>query len=62
MELLILACLVREPSQCESFHIPFQGPMDLKSCVFRAHLLLGTWIEEHPTWAVRSWRCGAPQA
>jgi hypothetical protein len=57
VELVILACLMKDPSHCESFHVPFFEPVHMMECLFKAQIFMGKWSEDHPQWVVKRWRC-----
>lgn len=62
VELLIIACLMQHPDQCQEFRVPFFEPTHLMECLFKAQVFMGRWSEEHPGWLVRRWSCAAPRA
>lgn len=62
VELVVFACLVAAPAQCERLHLPFQAPMGLTQCVRESQFLLVEWAEKHPGWEIRRWRCAPPEA
>jgi hypothetical protein len=62
VELVLLACLLKEPSHCESFHIPFQAEMNMAQCVWQSQMHAAQWAGEHPEWAIRRFSCQFPQA
>jgi hypothetical protein len=61
-ELVVVACLVVQPTHCEELYLAFQQPMGMRQCMYEAQFRLVHWIEEHPEWAVRRWRCSLPGA
>jgi hypothetical protein len=60
--LVILACLAKEPSRCETFHLPFEEEMNAVSCVWRAQLRVAQWAGEHPDWSIQRFACELPEA
>ncbi len=62
VELVILACLVKEPERCERFDVPFFAPTHMMECLFKAQIFMGQWSEAHPGWVVKRWRCEHPGA
>jgi hypothetical protein len=61
-ELIVIACLVAEPAECERFSLPFQQPMGIMRCMREGQLQIVTWAVEHPAWHVRRWICELPKA
>lgn len=61
IELVLVACLLREPARCESHQLPTE-PMGLVECMVASQQYLVRWQDEHPTWRVRRWTCGFPRA
>ena len=62
LELLIVACLVGQPEQCEEFPLPFSQPMSMVQCLLKGSLYAQRWANENPDWQMRRWSCGFPQA
>lgn len=60
-ELLIVACLVGQPTQCETFHIPFDTPSGIRQCMHDAQFRLAEWKVTMPEWKVKKWTCGLPK-
>ncbi len=61
-ELLIVACLIAQPVECEEFQIPFERPTGALACIRVAELRLAQWAESRPEWKIRKWTCGLPRA
>lgn len=61
-ELLIIACLLKDPTVCESFPVPFMRPITIMQCMFEGQLRMKSWADRHPRWQVRRWKCAAPEA
>lgn len=62
VELIILACLLREPAHCEAFHVPFMARMTTGQCLQRSAVQAAQWTAEHPDWVIRKISCGLPTA
>lgn len=60
LELLILACLLRQPSHCEVFRVPFVAITSMAQCVRRSPIDAAAWVSTHPDWAIRKVQCGLP--
>ncbi len=62
IELVLLACLLKEPSRCERHHLPTDAGLGMIECAVTGQFLAARWRELHPGWVVRRWTCGAPRA
>jgi hypothetical protein len=62
VELVLLACLLKSPSHCESHYLPMMVDTSMTGCLFTGQFQVVHWIEDHPDWVVRRWTCGAPRA
>ncbi len=61
IELLLVACLLKDPGRCESRQLPTE-PMSLVECMVTGQHHLVRWAEQNPRWQVRRWSCGYPRA
>jgi hypothetical protein len=62
VELVIIACLLREPERCEEFHVPFLIEMNVVQCLWQSTIHAAEWVASHPGWVIRKVRCGQPRA
>lgn len=62
VELVLLACLIRQPKHCEEFRIPFAAMVATPQCVWQSQLRVAQWSGDHPAWIVRRIRCAMPEA
>lgn len=62
IELVLLACLLKEPSRCEQHYLPTAQTMGMMECVMAGQLHVVQWHAQHPGWVVRRWTCGMPRA
>ena len=62
VELVVLACLIAQPTHCETFHIPFAGEMVTPACVWQSQIHAAQWAGEHPEWLVKRVSCDMPKA
>lgn len=62
IELVLIACLLKDPSRCEQHYIPTAETMGLMECVVTGQFRAVQWHQQHPGWVIRRWRCGAPRA
>jgi len=62
IELLILACLLKDPSHCEEFRVPFVAEMSVAQCMWQSAIQAAEWTSTHPDWVIRKLRCGLPRA
>jgi hypothetical protein len=61
IELVLVACLLKDPARCESRQLATE-PMSLIECMVTGQQYLMRWTEENPHWRVRRWSCGYPRA
>jgi hypothetical protein len=62
VELVFIVCMLAQPAKCERIHPAFVEPMPLGACMRDGPIYAMRWLEEHPGWRLRAWRCGAPEA
>lgn len=62
IELILFACLLREPGHCERQYLPTAVTMGMMECVVTGQLQVARWHAEHPGWLIRHWSCGPPRA
>jgi hypothetical protein len=62
VELVLLACLLKDPQHCEAFRLPFQEELRMPQCVWRAQFRAAEWAGQHPDWTVKRFTCELPRA
>ena len=62
VELVLLACLIKEPVHCRTFRIPFAAAMQTPQCVWQSQMRVAQWAGDHPGWVVRKVSCEMPEA
>ena len=62
VELVLLACLIKQPGHCETFRIPFAAPMQTPQCVWQSQMRVAQWAGNHPGWVVKKVSCEMPEA
>lgn len=62
VELVLLACLIKDPQRCETFRIPFAQEMQTMQCVWQSQMQVAVWVGNHPDWVVRRVSCEMPEA
>ena len=62
VELVLIACLLKEPKHCEEFHIPFAAEMKTPQCVWQSQMQAAEWAGDHPGWLVRKLSCEMTEA
>jgi hypothetical protein len=56
MSLILVICLSTAPDVCREE----QAPADVESamsCAMDGQLIAQQWLEDHPKWTLRGWRC-----
>ena len=72
MTVLILStCLLVDPTdpskgfseKCKEVNLTYadegEAPLTPMQCVMRAQPEIAKWVEEHPKWAVKKWKCSS---
>ena len=62
IELILFACLLKEPSRCEQHYVPTAETMGMMACVVTGQFQAVQWHQQHPGWRIRRWSCGPPRA
>jgi hypothetical protein len=62
VELVVIACLLKDPHHCEAFHAPFAAAMQGPQCVWQSQIQAARWAGEHPTWVIKRVSCDMPKA
>lgn len=62
IELVLLACLLKDPGRCEQHYLPTAETMGMMECVITGQFQVAQWHGQHPGWVIRRWTCGAPRA
>jgi hypothetical protein len=57
IELVLIACLTNEPKSCEQFYLPPIETTSISGCVVLSQFHVIRWLDEHPDWSARSWKC-----
>ena len=59
IEIVVMVCMIDAPTQCRDVNLNFAAenitPMQ---CVMQGQVEMSKWIDEHPGWQVKKWRCG----
>ncbi len=56
IELLFIACLANDPTQCRERSLLFTGVTPAQ-CLMGAQPELAKWVNTHPGDRIKSWRC-----
>jgi len=62
VELVLVACLLKEPQRCDTFRLPFAEEMPLPQCVWQSQMKAAHWAGAHPEWVIRKMSCERPRA
>ena len=63
MELIVLACLIATPANCQEDRWRFSmEPTASQTCLMGAPPLIAQWSAAHPGWRVTRWKCGVAGA
>ena len=61
VELVLFACLLKDPQHCEAFHVPFAAEMQMAQCMWQSSFQIAEWSGQHPAWVVRKVTCEPPE-
>jgi hypothetical protein len=62
IELILVACLLRQPEHCEQHYLPTGTETSLMACMLTGQLQVVQWYRDHPGWVIRRWTCDMPKA
>ena len=54
--LILFVCLATSPETCHEETPPVEVASSF-SCIVEGQFIAAEWLEEHPKWTVRGWRC-----
>jgi hypothetical protein len=61
-ELVFSACLIADPQSCKDVHLTYEGQrVSLMECAMVGQSEMAKWIEAHPKYRVRKFRCDTPR-
>ena len=61
-ELVLIVCLLAEPAVCKTQRMPFQEPTTIMDCMWQGQARTVRWLERHPRWQLKRWRCSPVEA
>lgn len=53
--LILVVCLTATPNVCREEHPPVD--VSLMSCQIEGQMIARDWLDDHPKWLLRGWRC-----
>ena len=56
VSLILVVCLSAAPDVCREERPPLEAVSET-SCMVQGQLLAAQWLDEHPKWALKGWRC-----
>jgi len=60
IELVLLACLVSNPSSCQDVGVVYAENLTPMQCMMQAPPQMAKWVGEHPGWKITKWTCRRP--
>ncbi len=58
IELVVSVCLISAPEKCKDVSLVYIGEsVTTLQCVMGAQPEIAKWMEGHPKWQLRGWRC-----
>ncbi|SON55747.1 hypothetical protein HDIA_2206 [Hartmannibacter diazotrophicus] len=61
LDVVLLVCLLADPSACEEKLIPVQNHGSLAACVWEAQPYIAQWSASHPNYTIKKWHCENPR-
>ena len=62
LQLVLIVCLMAKPDRCEEVYLAMQAPGSMMQCMVDGQKQAAEWLEEHPGYVLKRWRCGEPRA
>ena len=56
VSLILIVCLAATPDVCQEERPPIEA-VNGTSCMVQGQQLAAQWLDEHPKWALKGWRC-----
>ena len=57
LSMILMACLMNDPSVCKEYKVPLSEAMDANQCAMYAPPFVAQWAGEHPGLLVTRWSC-----
>ncbi|HLY55186.1 MAG TPA: hypothetical protein VKS60_06495 [Stellaceae bacterium] len=57
IELVLVYCMVADPTRCMEQRPVFEDPLTPVSCMMTAQKVAVDYVNEHPQWQFSRWRC-----
>lgn len=62
IEIVILVCSISEPAKCENVRLGYMAQaVTPQQCMQYGQHEIAKWMESHPKWRIKRWRCGQPK-
>jgi hypothetical protein len=62
VELVLIVCLAGTPDSCSATRPDFQEAMSVTACMLQGQIVAIDWLEHHPDYELKGWRCAMPAA
>lgn len=60
--LTFMACVLNQPNECKDVSLNFEAAaLTPQSCMMDGQMEMAKWLEEHPNYVIKKWRCGRPE-
>jgi hypothetical protein len=59
--LILSVCLVDDTEVCKDVNLAFMEDVSPMQCVMAAQPEIAKWIEAHPKWVQKKWKCARPE-
>ena len=61
LAIILSACMANDPNVCKDYKIPLAAEVDINRCAIDAPPHFAQWVDEHPGWTIKKWRCTSGQ-
>lgn len=59
IEIVLSVCFIQEPIKCEDVRLNYMAEaVTPQQCMMYGQHEIMKWLEGHPKWAIKKWRCG----
>lgn len=61
VEIVLSLCLISNPGTCKDVNLTYMAEnVTPQQCMFYGQAEIAKYLQGHPRWQVKKWRCGRP--
>jgi hypothetical protein len=57
LAIILSACMANDPNVCKDYRIPLADDVDIDRCAVEAPPHFARWVDDHPGWQIKRWKC-----